>query len=293
MSSYEQDAAFVRQAIVHMACAPAGAHLGGALSCCDMILVLYREIMRYRPTQPDWPERDFFILSKGHAAPALYATLALAEFIDPAELETFARPGSRLAGHPKRSLPGVEFATGSLGHGLSLAVGLALKLRAEGRPNRVYVILGDGELQEGSVWEAAHTAGKYRLSNLTALVDVNHLQINGPTDDWLAAEALPQRWQSYGWQPRQVDGHDHQALAAALGHEAPVPRVILAETVKAKGIDFMERHKKSHHVTLTEALRHRALASLTRIAAKEPSHDRAVDRDPEKRPGTTGAAGRK
>ena len=266
MTTLENDAEFVRKAIVNMAASAAGAHIGGALSCCDMMLVLFRQIMQIRPEEPDWPDRDYFILSKGHAAPALYATLARCGFIDDNELESFAQSGSRLAGHPKPNLPGVEFGTGSLGHGLALGAGVCMYLKAKRKHNRVYVILGDGELQEGSNWEAAQVAGRYNLSNLTVLIDCNHLQINGPTDDWMPKRALENRWESYGWKANRIDGHSHSQIAtsvraAVADNSAPV--ALIADTIKGKGVAFMENNKKSHHVALSDKLYKRAMVSVS------------------------------
>jgi transketolase len=263
----------VRQHIVDMAASPAGAHVGGSLSAADILTVLYFTVLRVRPEQPDWPERDYFILSKGHAAPVLYAVLAERGFLPVSELAGYARAGSRLAGHPTRAVPGVEFPTGSLGHGLSLGVGTALAAQRDGRSSRIFVLLGDGELQEGSVWEAAAAAGFLRLDNLVAIVDRNRLQICGSTRLRSGLDGLPGRWSSFGWSAREVDGHDHRALTLAL-RAAPSPgrpTVIIAETVKGSGLPFLENRKNSHYGVFSPAMRQRALASLAQSANEERS----------------------
>ncbi len=253
----------IRAGIVEMAAGPQGAHAGGALSAADILTALYGAVLRVRPAEPNWPGRDYFILSKGHASAALYATLAEFGFLPRAELSTYARSGSRLAGHPLRRVPGVEFPTGSLGHGLSLGLGLALAALRDGRSNRTFVLLGDGELQEGSVWEAAGSAFALGVGNLTAVVDVNGLQINGSTRRVAGAVDLAARWAGFGWQVIELDGHDLGALTEALSASVPgQPTVLLAHTVKGRGVGFLEGRAKSHYVTFPPAVRDRALAAL-------------------------------
>jgi transketolase len=255
----------VREHILGMAASPQGAHVGGALSAADLLTLLYSEVLRVRPEEPHWPDRDWFVLSKGHASAALYAVLAECGFIAVEELATFGQPGSRLAGHPLRRLPGVEFPTGSLGHGLSLAVGVALALRRTGRPGRAFVLMGDGELQEGSVWEAAMLAGHLGLDTLTASIDRNGLQITGATEDCVALEPLADRWRSFGWEPVELDGHDVPALRAVFAHlpaRAGRPTVVIARTVKGRGVPMFEGSKKAHAVRLSPGLHARARAGL-------------------------------
>ncbi|MEN8649800.1 transketolase [Streptomyces sp. 21So2-11] len=255
----------VRERILQMGATEHGAHIGGSLSCTDVLLHLYTEVMRLRPAEPEWDGRDRFVLSKGHAAPALYAVLAEVGVIEPAELETYTQEGSRLAGHPLRRLPGVEFPTGSLGHGLSLGAGVALAMRRLGRDSRAFVLMGDGELQEGSVWEAAMLASHQRLDNLVAVVDRNGLQITGDTEDCVSLEPLADRWRSFGWNAVEVDGHDHAALRAvfdALPDASGRPTVVIARTVKGRGVALFEGKKKSHSVQLTPRLYQRAKAGL-------------------------------
>jgi transketolase len=255
----------VREHIVAMAGGPEGAHAGGSLSAADILTVLYFDFMRLRPEDPAWPGRDYFVLSKGHASAALYAVLAERGFFPIEELASYARPGSRLAGHPKRAVPGVEFPTGSLGHGLALGIGLALAAQRDGRHNRSVVLLGDGELQEGSVWEAAGVGACQKLDNLVAVVDRNGLQINGPTSQRTGLAGLAARWESFGWRAVEVDGHDIGALIAAL--ECPSttdqrPTAVIAHTVKGCGVPFLENRRKSHYVTFTAEQCERARAEI-------------------------------
>ncbi|MFJ1895327.1 MULTISPECIES: transketolase [unclassified Streptomyces] len=243
----------LRRDIVRMAAGPQGAHLGGSLSCADILAVLYGEVLG---------ERDAFVLSKGHAAPALYAALAATGRLDPEELTRYATPGSRLFGHPPRGLPGVEFPTGSLGHGLSLASGLALAERFSGGSGRVYLLLGDGELQEGTVWEAAMFAGHQRLNSIVAVIDRNRLQITGPTEDGVGLEPLATRFEAFGWETRTVDGHDLEALRTALSRPGERPVAVIAQTLKGRGVSFLQGKTASHYVTLRPELLKRAYASL-------------------------------
>lgn len=255
----------VRQRVLRMGTSPHGAHVGGSLSVAEVLTVLYAEVLRVSPSEPDDPDRDWFVLSKGHAGAALYAVLAEHGFLDPDELLTYGQPGSRLAGHPLRRLPGVEFPTGSLGHGLSLGLGVALAARRTGGAARAFVLLGDGELQEGSVWEAAMSAGHEGLDNLVAVVDRNRLQITGTTEECVGLEPLADRWRAFGWAVADVDGHDLAALRDTFAR-LPVtpgrPTVVLAHTVKGKGVKLFEGNKKSHAVQLSPRLYQRAAASL-------------------------------
>ncbi|WP_235558138.1 transketolase [Sphaerimonospora mesophila] len=247
----------IRQDVIRMAGGPEGAHVGGSLSCADLVAVLYAELLR---------PGDSFVLSKGHAAPALYSALAQLGLIPADELDGYARPGSRLFGHPPYDLPGVDFATGSLGHGLGLSVGLALAERLRGGDRHVYTLLGDGELQEGSVWEAALLAGHRGLPGLVAAVDRNGLQITGATEDCVALEPLDAKFAAFGWQVRGVDGHDLPALREALRPSPSGPVAVIARTVKGRGVPFLERRVAGHYAKLKPALVRRALAALGRLA---------------------------
>lgn len=258
--SAEAAAYRVRERVLKMGTGAHGTHIGGSLSCADVLTLLFTEVLRLRPEDPRWDGRDRFILSKGHASAALYGVLVERGYLAEKELATYTLKGSRLAGHPLRRLPGVEFPSGSLGHGLSLGAGVALGLRRAGRDSRTFVLLGDGELQEGSVWEAAMLAGTQQLDNLIAVVDRNGLQITGPTT---GLEPLAERWRTFGWHAVEVDGHDLTALRSVFG-DLPTgkPVVVIANTVKGKGVPLFEGKKKSHSVQLTPRLYQRAVAGL-------------------------------
>lgn len=256
----------LRQLVIKMIGEAGSGHPGGSLSCAEILAVLYFHELRLDPERPDWPDRDRFILSKGHAAPLLYAALAKRGFFPVEELLTLRRLGSRLQGHPDcRRLPGVEMSTGSLGQGLSVGNGLALAAKLDGRPYRVYVLLGDGEIQEGMVWEASMAAAHYRLDNLVAIVDHNGLQIDGPVVEVMSPEPLAQKWQAFGWEVLSVNGHEVGEIAGALEYARGVkgkPTMIIAETVKGKGVSFMENRVEWHGVAPKGEELARALAEL-------------------------------
>jgi len=225
-------------------------HTGGSLSAIDVLTVLYFHKMRHDPSNPAWEERDRFVLSKGHAAPALYACLAEAGYFSRDDLKTLRRLGSHLQGHPDmKKTPGVEVCTGSLGQGVSQSVGLALAGRLAGGRSRVYTLLGDGELQEGQVWEAAMAAGHYGLANLCAVIDWNGLQIDGEVAKVMNVAPIGPKFLAFNWHVLEVDGHDVQAIARALDEAQQTtdrPTAIIARTVKGKGVPFFE-HKASYH----------------------------------------------
>jgi transketolase len=227
-------------------------HTGGSLSCTDILVSLYFSKMRLKRDDPSWPDRDRFILSKGHAAPALYAVLARIGYCSNEDLMTLRQVGSKLQGHPDcKSLAGVEVSTGSLGQGLSMANGIALALKLDRRPSRVYCLLGDGECQEGQVWEAAMTASHYRLDNLCAIVDNNGLQIDGAVRDVMGVEPLADKWRSFGWNVIEADGHDFGSLLSAFDRAEEVkgrPTMVIAGTVKGKGVSIFEGKAKYHGV---------------------------------------------
>jgi transketolase len=225
-------------------------HIGGDFSVADILATLYGAVLSVDPRRPLWPERDRLILSKGHCAGALYSVLALCGYFPPAELDTFAQPLSPLNGHPNRKkVPGVETNTGPLGHGFPVAVGCALAAQLQGSPRRTFAVLGDGEMQEGSNWEAAMTASHYRLTGLTAVVDRNRLQQGARTEETKQLEPFADKWTSFGWEVRDIDGHDYGELLNALttppGTEKPV--CVIANTVKGKGVSFMEDRVEWHH----------------------------------------------
>jgi transketolase len=257
----------VREHIVDMCASPDGGHLGGSMSLVEILTTLYVDILRVDPRRPAAPDRDILILSKGHGALALYAVLAERGFFPVSELKTFGQPGGRLMGHPVRAVPGVEMPTGALGHGLALANGFALA----DPDRRCFVVLGDGELQEGSVWEAAMAASDLGLGNLMAVVDRNGLQLAGETEATVALEPLADRWRAFGWAVREVDGHDPPALREVFATTEPGrPVVVLAHTVKGKGLPFIQGRTESHYARLSERQHARALAVLRARERRDP-----------------------
>ncbi len=257
----------LRRHIIEMTHAAGSGHPGGSLSAAEILAVLYFQVMRHDPRNPAWEERDFFFLSKGHACPVLYAALGEAGYFDLSEIKKFRRLGSLLQGHPHRlKTPGVEASSGSLGQGLSLAAGVALGLKMDGRPNRVYCLLGDGELQEGQVWEAAMSAGHYRLDNLCAIVDYNGLQIDGQVEQVMGLAPLSEKWRAFRWNAMEVDGHSTIALKNAFGQAANIrgkPTVLLARTIKGKGVSFMENRAEWHGKAPNREEHQKALDELT------------------------------
>lgn len=233
----------IRKEIFIQAYHAGGAHMGAAFSVVDILGTLYfGGVMKYRPAQPDWQERDKLILSKGHAGVALYATLALAGYFDKEQLKTFCQPGSNLGGHPKiNEIPGVEASTGALGHGLSFAIGIAYANKADHRDSHVYVILGDGECQEGSIWEGALSAPTLELDNLTVIVDHNKLQAMDDLENIVHMKPFADKWKAFGWNVIEIDGHRHEEIKdALLVRDKGRPTLIIANTVKGKGVSFME-----------------------------------------------------
>ncbi len=233
----------VRLDVLSMIKAAGSGHPGGSFSSVEILVELYWDVMRVRPEEPEWPERDRFVLSKGHACPALYAVLAARGYFESSELLTLRKFGSRLQGHPNmRSLPGLDASTGSLGHGLSIACGIAHGLRLGRLDSRVYCLLGDGELQEGSVWESAMSASHFGLDRLTAIVDRNLVQLDGRVTDVMEIEPLTEKWLSFGWDVVVCDGHSFPSLAKAFEHcsGSGLPSVIIADTIKGRGVSFME-----------------------------------------------------
>ncbi len=227
-------------------------HLGSCLSCIDILTVLYFHELRLDPARPEDPERDRFILSKGHAAPALFQVLALRGLFPEGWLDNYGEDGSLFGEHPPvpGHVPGIEAATGSLGHGLPLGLGMALSARILGRGHRVFVLLSDGECNEGSVWEAAMLAGAQKLDQVTVIVDYNKWQATGRSNEVLALAPLADKWRAFGWDATEVDGHDLRALAAAVAPARPStgrPRAIVAHTVKGKGVSFMEDDNNWHY----------------------------------------------
>ncbi len=256
----------VRREIIKMLTEAGSGHTGGSLSAADIVTALYCYKMRHRPQDPAWKERDRFILSKGHAAPVLYAALALAGYFDRELLKTLRRIDSPLQGHPSsKTLKGVEVSTGSLGQGLSIANGIALGLRMDGLDSRVYCLLGDGELQEGQIWEAAMTAAHYCVDNLCAIVDNNGLQIDGFCCDVMKIEPITDKWKAFGWNVLDIDGHNMEQLVDALDEAERVkgkPTAIVARTVKGKGVSFFEGKAEYHGLAPTREEQEKALKEL-------------------------------
>lgn len=228
-------------------------HIGSALSIADIVACLFGNCLRV--TRPDDPERDRFVLSKGHAALALYAALFLKDWISQDTLDSFNGDGSLLGVHPESALPGIDFSTGSLGHGLSVGAGAALAARLQNSPRNVFVLLSDAECNEGSTWEAVMFAAHHRLSNLTAVIDLNGQQALGYTKDVLDLAGMRERWQSFGWDAREVDGHNVEALREAFGRPVSgsnAPRVVVARTTFGKGVSFMEGQLKWHYLPMSD-----------------------------------------
>ncbi|MDR0599317.1 MAG: transketolase [Treponema sp.] len=245
----EKRAARCRRKILRMIRAGGAGHVGGALSCVDMVTALYFHTLKQDPANPQWPERDRFVLSAGHKCMALYAVLAERGYFEPAVLDTYGRLGTKIPGHPDMyKLPGVEANTGALGHGLSIGVGMALGLRDQG--SRVFVLTGDGELPEGSNWEAAAAAAHHRLDNLTALVDDNGLQISGKTVEVMNMEPVAAHFAGFGWAVTEIDGNNMDEIVKALDSlplKSGVPSLIVAHTVKGRGIGFLEGTVGCHY----------------------------------------------
>lgn len=244
MAQLQSHANNIRQEIVKMVAAANSGHPGGSLSAADIVTVLYFHEMNIYSDKPADPDRDRFILSKGHASPVLYAALAEKGFFPKEELATFRKLNTRLQGHPSRKLlPGVEQSTGSLGQGLSSGIGMALAGRLDKKDYRVYVMMGDGEIQEGMVWEAVMAAGHYGLDNLCAIVDFNHLQIDGNVEEVMNPNPIDEKFRAFNWHVIEIDGHDMEQIIAAFAEAKQVkgkPTMILANTVKGKGISYME-----------------------------------------------------
>ena len=240
----------IRKDIVTMIQRAGTGHIGGDLSVTDILVDLYYKQMNISPEQIDDPDRDRFVLSKGHCVEALYAVLADRGFFPKDELVTYSKYQSKFIGHPNNKIPGIEVNSGSLGHGLSVGVGMALAARMENRPYHTYVVMGDGECEEGSVWEAAMAGHQYKLDNLTAFVDRNRLQISGTTEQVMAQDSVEERWAAFGWNEISISGNDMQAIDDAVDlakHTKGKPTVIIANTTKGKGVSFIENQVAWHH----------------------------------------------
>jgi len=267
----------LRRDIINMVWAAQSGHPGGSLSCTDILTYLYFQEMNLRPQQPDWPDRDRFVLSKGHAAPILYAALARRGYFDPAQLSTLRQLGSHLQGHPHYgALPGIEMSTGSLGQGGSAAVGMALAAKLDKKDCRVFALWGDGELEEGLVWESVMAAAHFKLDNLTGFVDWNGLQIDGPITQVMNPEPIDAKFRAFGWHVELADGHDFASLAQAIATAKAIkgqPTLILCKTVKGKGVSFMENEAAWHGSAPNDGQRLQALADLAEPTAAADSVD--------------------
>lgn len=250
-------ACLIRRHILEMTLAAKSGHPGGSLSMTDIVSTLYFYWLNIDPENPAWEERDYFVLAKGHASPALYSAMAERGFFPTSYLKTLRQIGTGLQGHPdKRRLPGIEMSTGSLGQGLSVMVGMSLALKLDKKPNRVFGVLGDGECQEGQVWESAMSAAHYNCSNITIFIDKNDLQIDGTTDEIMGIDPVDKKFESFGWNVLSIDGHNILEIVTALekaDKELKRPTVIIANTVKGKGVSFMEHQLCFHGAPCTDA----------------------------------------
>lgn len=262
-----QKALEIRKEALNMIYEGKTGHTGGSLSETDILVTLFYSVMNFDANHPKWPERDRFVLSKGHSVEAYYVILADLGYLPKEELKTFSKFGTRLIGHPNNKVLGIEVNSGALGHGLSMAVGMALAAKLDKKEYRVFVLMGDGELAEGSVWEAAMAAAYYKLDNLYAIVDRNGLQISGATEDVMGLEPLADKWRSFGFAVTSVDGHDYGAIKHALMKKtAEKPTLLIARTIKGKGVSFMENQAKWHHGVPSEEQLAQALAELEEAA---------------------------
>lgn len=244
IAELESIAKKVRRDAITMIYKAGSGHPGGSLSAADILVALYFHILKHDPKKPDWPDRDRFVLSKGHAAPALYAVLARAGYFPEEELNTLRKLGSRLQGHPcMRKTPGVEMSTGSLGHGLAAGNGMALAAKLDRKLHRIYVLCGDGEMDVGETWEAAMLAAHYKLDNVTVYLDRNKLQLDGPTEKIMSLEPLADKWKAFGWHVLEINGHNMREIISATNEAKGVkgrPTIIICHTIKGKGVSYME-----------------------------------------------------
>lgn len=247
---FQEKAAAIRETILDMLVAAGSGHTAGPLGMADMMAAMYFGVLKHDPKNPEWEERDRFVLSNGHTTPVLYATMAHAGYFPVEECLTLRKFGSRLQGHPERThLPGLETTSGPLGSGLSQAAGMAYALRMDGKKNRTYVMMSDGEQQEGNIWEAVLFAGKYKLGNLTAMMDRNFIQIDGPTEEIMPLDSLKEKYESFGWRAVEVDGHNFEQFIDAIEHAKAYPEkptIIIAHTIPGKGVPEIEYDYKWH-----------------------------------------------
>lgn len=266
MKDYKEIANTIRKDIVRMTHGAKSGHPGGSLSACEILTALYFKEMRIDPNNPKWEDRDRFVLSKGHATPVLYATLSERGFFQKEELTKFRKIDSMLQGHPDmKGIPGVDMSTGSLGQGLAVANGMALSAKLDNKDYRVYALVGDGEIQEGVIWEAAMLAAHYKLDNLTVFVDHNGLQIDGHNEDVMNVDPIDRKFEAFGWNVLAIDGHDFEQIFDALEKSKTIknkPTLIVAKTVKGKGVSFMENQASWHGTAPNAEQAQKAFAEL-------------------------------
>lgn len=266
IKSLEERAKIIRRYVIKMLAKAGSGHPGGSLSAVDLLVVLFYDKMRHNPQQPKWQDRDRFVLSKGHGCPALYAILADMGYFSVDKLETLRQFGSILQGHPcMKTTPGIEISGGSLGQGLSVGLGIALAAKLDKKDYRTYVMLGDGEIEEGQIWEAAMAASHYKAENLCAILDQNELQIDGFIHDVMSSHPIPAKWRSFGWHVIEINGHDYKAIIDAYNEAEKIkgrPTIIVAKTVKGKGVSFMENQVDWHGKAPTKEEAEKALAEL-------------------------------
>ena len=261
----EEKAKQIRRLIIQMLAKAGSGHPGGSLSATDLITALYFAVLKHNPKDPDWPQRDRFHLSKGHCCPLWYALLSESGYFPKEELMTLRQLGSLLQGHPDRRTPGIEAASGSLGQGLSVALGMSLAAKMDKRDYRVYVLLGDGEIQEGNIWEAAMAASHYHCDNLCAILDYNGFQIDGKIKDVMGLEPLIGKWQAFGWHTIEINGHNMKDILSAYAEAKTMktkPTIIIAHTIKGKGVSFMENVVDFHGRAPTKEEAEKALKEL-------------------------------
>ena len=268
----EQMAATIRCDIIEMICTAQAGHPGGSLSATDIVTALYFRLMRVDPQNPQWPDRDRFILSKGHTCPVWYAALAERGYFDKSHLGTLRRLNSILQGHPDmHKTPGIDMTAGSLGHGLSAGVGMALSGKLQKKDFHVWIVIGDGEVQEGSIWEAAMSAPRWNLDNLTVILDRNNLQNDYYVDDLMPIEPIADKWRAFNWNVLEIDGHDMQAVVAALETAKDFdrgPTIIIARTIKGKGVSYMENMCEWHGKAPSEEQAEQALNEIRRCSSE-------------------------
>ena len=266
IKSMEERAKVIRRHVVRMLARAGSGHPGSSLSTVDLLVALFYNKLKHNPQQPAWPDRDRFVLSKGHGCPALYAVLSEMGYFGIDKLDTLRQFGSILQGHPcMKTTPGIEISGGSLGQGLSVGLGIALAAKLDKKDYRTYVMLGDGEIEEGQVWEAAMAASHYKADNLCAIIDQNGLQIDGFIHEIMSSYPIPDKWRGFGWHVIEINGHDYKAISSAYDEAEKIkgrPTVIVAKTIKGKGVSFMENQVDWHGKAPSKEEAERALAEL-------------------------------